>query len=59
MKTKTPCPRTKAHDKSGPVDDTPAQITNGLCKTCKGKRKVKGKKCKECDGTGLLLDKIY
>jgi hypothetical protein len=57
MKTKDPCPRTKTHD--NPVTDTPLQIQNGMCPTCHGARKVKGKKCKECNGTGLLLDKIY
>ena len=62
MKTKDPCPRTKNYGKSncpGSVNDTPAQIQNGICKKCKGSGKIKGKKCKACNGTGLLLDTIY
>ena len=62
MKTKSPCPRTKKYDEShcpGPSDDTPAQVLAGMCPTCHGAGKVKGKKCKACDGTGLLLDTIY
>lgn len=59
MKTKKqPCPRIK--NNGNPVnDDTPAQVLAGMCPTCHGAGKVKGKKCKACDGTGLLLDTIY
>jgi len=74
MKTKDPCPRTKNYGKSycpGPVDDTPKQIRDGICKSCKGSGKVLHpgviygkkvkleKKCKDCNGTGILMDKIY